>query len=301
MPQIINNWPYSDLHNINLDWILGEIKRLGIKVENVELFMPHVANWNNGSWDVDHDYNMNEIVFNGNDIYIAIKNVPAGENINNTDYWALIGTDCYITQKVDKAGDTMTGNLTLPNVIVKAPDALSTPAVMGRNSNNQSLGTVDFLNDGQVQIRSYNVGVASENYKLPTPTESVATEYEILTSKKTGVQIYTNGELTAVASGAVTNVATITLPAGIWIVQFVAVFESNATGYREIGLGASALDPYMNRYCKMAEEAANGIDTELSVTTVLVPSAETTYYLNVIQNSGSSLDVTGGIDARRLV
>lgn len=301
MPQIINNWPYSDIHNINLDWILAQVKELGHKVENVEAFFPHISTWNNGEWDIDHNYELNEIVINGNDIYLAKKNVPAGENINNTDYWLLVGTDSYIMNKVDKSGDTMTGDLTLPNLIVKAPDALSTPAVMGRNSNNQSLGTIDFLNDGQVQIRSYNVGVASENYKLPTPTKTVATEYKILTTKQTGVQIYTNGEHTAVASGTLENVATITLPAGVWIVQFVGVFENNATGYREIGLGASAVDPYINRYCKIAEQAANGIDTELSVTTVLVPTVETTYYLNVMQNSGASLNVIGGLDARRLV
>ena len=202
--------------------------------------------------------------------------------------------------KVDKSGDTMTGDLTMPDLIVKAPDALSTPAVMGRNSSGQSLGTIEFLNDGQVQIRSYNVGVASENYKLPTPTETVATEYKILTTKHTGEQIYTNGEVTAVTSSTLTNVATITLPAGIWILQFIAIFDSNSTGYREMGLGASALDPYMNRYCKLAVEAADGIDTELSVTTLLVPTVETTYYLNVMQNSGSSLNVIGGLDARRL-
>lgn len=301
MPNIINNWPYTDLHNLNLDWVLQQIKNMGVKIDQMELFFPHVSTWNGGEWDVDHNYQMNEIVTNGNDIYLAKKNVPPDTNINDTDYWLLVGTVADMSGKVSKTGDTMTGDLTAPDIIVKGATPGAVPAVMGRNSNDQSLGTVDFFQDGHVQIRCYNVGVASENYSLPTPTAVTPTAYNILTSKTTGNQVYTNGEPTAVTDHTVTNVATITLPAGIWIVQFIGIFESNSTGYREIGLGSSALDPYMNRYCKVAEEAANGIDTEISATTVLVPTVETTYYLNVIQNSGQTINVTGGIDARRLV
>lgn len=132
MPQIINNWPYSDMHNLNLDWILTKIKKLGHEVENMEEFFPHISTWNNGNWDIDHDYELNEIVINGNDIYMAKKNVPAGENINNTDYWLLVGTDSYITNKVDKTGDAMTGDLVFidhnPEVRLSSIDINSTPA-----------------------------------------------------------------------------------------------------------------------------------------------------------------------------
>ena len=183
-----------------------------------------------------------------------------------------------VSGKVDKSGDTMTGDLTLPNVIVKGTGSSVVPSVMGRNQNSQSLGTIDFFTDGKMQFRCYNVGIASENYFLPTPTATNATEYSILTSKVTG-----------------------TLPAGIWIVQFMAIFASNSTGYRQIGLGTSAAETHMNRYCKSVVQAANGNDTQISITTVVTPSTQTTYYLNVVQTSGSSLSVTGGLDARRLL
>ena len=115
MPQIINNWPYSDMHNLNLDWVMVELKKMDIKLEQMDLFFPHVSTWNNGEWDIDHYYQMNEIVTNGNDIYIAKKNVPPDENINNTNYWMLIGTVDDMSNKVDKAGDTMTGVLKFLN------------------------------------------------------------------------------------------------------------------------------------------------------------------------------------------
>ena len=132
MPAIINNWPYSDIHSMNLDWVLAELKKMGIKLEQMDLFFPHVSTWNNGEWDIDHYYNMNEIVTNGNDIYMAKKNVPPDENINNTDYWLLIGTVDDMSNKVDKAGDTMTGDLIFidhnPEVRLSGIDINSAPA-----------------------------------------------------------------------------------------------------------------------------------------------------------------------------
>lgn len=108
MVNIVDNWPYTNLHNINLDWILEQIKTLGYRMENLEGFFPKISDWNNGEWDIDHAYNPNEIVTNGNDIYMAKTNVPTGVNINNTDYWLLVGTDSYITDKVDKSGSCWT-------------------------------------------------------------------------------------------------------------------------------------------------------------------------------------------------
>ena len=83
---------------------------------------------------------------------------------------------------VAKTGDEMSGDLTAPNYIVKGANASTAPAVMGRNSNGQSLGTIDFLTTGQMQFRSYIVGVGSESFKLPAPATSGAS-YDIITSK----------------------------------------------------------------------------------------------------------------------
>lgn len=87
-----------------------------------------------------------------------------------------------LSDYVAKSGDTMTGDLTAPNYIVKGADASTAPAVMGRNSSGQSLGTIDFLTSGQMQFRSYIVGVGSESFKLPAPATSGAS-YDIITSK----------------------------------------------------------------------------------------------------------------------
>ena len=117
-------------------------------------------------------------------------NLPAPDGTNDTSYNV-------ITSK----GGTMTGDLTAPNYIVKGSGSGVVPAAMGRNQNGSSLGTIDFLTNGQVQIRSYNVGVASENYLLPVPTTTTGAQYSILTTKGT-VTISQGGTGASTVAGA---------------------------------------------------------------------------------------------------
>ena len=90
MPNIINNWPYTDLHNLNLDWIINKIKDLQEQVTEFTQDLPHVSAWNNGTWDQTHAYDANEIVFDDNKMYLSLRSVPAGVLISNTSYWTEI-------------------------------------------------------------------------------------------------------------------------------------------------------------------------------------------------------------------
>ena len=183
MVHIVDNWPYTDLHNINLDWILEQIKTLGYKMDTLEGYFPRISDWNHGEWDIDHAYDPNEIVTNGNDIYMAKTNVPAGVNINNTDFWLLVGTDSYITDKVDKSGDTMTGELILPRVKV---DYNPNPTVEF-DDNSQIVGALYVRSaDNAAIFREFKIGQVAfhEDYRLPVPTEDAANKsYEIISSK----------------------------------------------------------------------------------------------------------------------
>ena len=48
MVHTVDIWPYTNLHNINLDWVLQQIKTLGYKMDNLEGFFPKISDWNNG-------------------------------------------------------------------------------------------------------------------------------------------------------------------------------------------------------------------------------------------------------------
>lgn len=118
MVDIVNNWPYTDLHNLNLDWLINTVKDLQEEVREFTQDLPHVSAWNNGQWDITHAYDANEIVFDDNKIYISVKPVPANTQISNTRYWTEIAdmgfdpTDIYTAlEQIQSALDTMESNV----------------------------------------------------------------------------------------------------------------------------------------------------------------------------------------------
>lgn len=85
----INQFPYSDFHEMNLDWIIKTIKNLAAEMNNFE-----AANTVSfaGVWNITNQYQAWTIVFdeNNGDMMIAKKAVPSGISLSNTDYWMLL-------------------------------------------------------------------------------------------------------------------------------------------------------------------------------------------------------------------
>lgn len=84
---MINNYPYTDLHELNLDWILKKIKEVGIKVDEFTALNEITFD---GAWDISEAYPAWHIVTFENYAYLALKPVPAGVDISNSDYWQVI-------------------------------------------------------------------------------------------------------------------------------------------------------------------------------------------------------------------
>lgn len=104
---------------------------------------------------------------------------------------------------------------------------------------------------------------------------------------------------TSVASGSTfVNIGSITLPPGIWIVRYMASFQSNATGSREIALGQTSSD----RTTPTAA-ACNGRDTKVVGVAFLDLSSatgNTTRNVYARHNAGTTLNVYPAITALRL-
>lgn len=84
-----NKYPYTNFHELNLDWIIQRVKALNeewdeFKVKNSITF--------SGSWNITNQYPAWCIVTKngGKEWYISIKPVPEGVQITNTDYWELL-------------------------------------------------------------------------------------------------------------------------------------------------------------------------------------------------------------------
>ena len=82
----LNQFPYSDYHEMNLDWILKAVKKI---YQDMEDFTASNEVTYEGIWNITHQYETNDIVLDQVRGYlmISIKPVPAGIDILNEDYW----------------------------------------------------------------------------------------------------------------------------------------------------------------------------------------------------------------------
>ena len=93
----------------------------------------------------------------------------------------------------------------------------------------------------------------------------------------------------SVASGTTTNMGSITLPAGLWLVTVTARWSANASGYRQCWLSISSTGSAKDFGSVVSYPAVNGAITSEQLTCFISISSQTTYYIVVQQNSSSSI------------
>ena len=101
-------------------------------------------------------------------------------------------------------------------------------------------------------------------------------------------------------NNTVTNLLDFRLTKGTWLVQGIAAFVSNATGWRRLGIGTSASSLFKDRFSLVTCPAVNGDLTRMSLTTIISVASTTTFYLNAQQNSGNTLGIGAGVRLFRL-
>lgn len=80
----INQFPYMDAHEMNLDWILKAMKQLAAEMNDYEA--AHSMGYY-GIWENTTQYPAWSIVYADGHLYLSKQPVPAGVDISNTDYW----------------------------------------------------------------------------------------------------------------------------------------------------------------------------------------------------------------------
>jgi len=94
---------------------------------------------------------------------------------------------------------------------------------------------------------------------------------------------------TNVASNSWTKILTTSFPAGLYLIEFYAAFDSNASGYRGIGYGAA--DSYTSNRTSLLSPPVSGNQTRMTGIRLLSVSATTSMAIWVFQSSGSTLAV----------
>ncbi len=88
-----HGWPYSNFHDLNLDWVISVIHELETKITQF-VALNTVKYANPLQWDITKQYETNTVVINPQDgtAYLSVQPVPQGVQITNTEYWTPVFT-----------------------------------------------------------------------------------------------------------------------------------------------------------------------------------------------------------------
>lgn len=88
-----NQYPYKNLEDFNLDYILNQLRTMKETLTNF-INLNTIKFANPIQWNISKQYEANTVVVDPNDgtAYISVAPVPLGVTITNTDYWTPIFT-----------------------------------------------------------------------------------------------------------------------------------------------------------------------------------------------------------------
>lgn len=95
-------FPYTDLQNLNLDWILQKIKEQQSQI-NQFVALNEIKYADPVEWDITSQYEKNTVVLHDGFAYLSKQPVPVGINIDNQEYWLKIANFQYDVEKVKEA------------------------------------------------------------------------------------------------------------------------------------------------------------------------------------------------------
>lgn len=135
MSDFLNHYPYSDLHELNLDWIINTIKQLDSEMDTFKALNKVT---DEGVWNIERDYKIWSIVTHEDFAYISIKPVPAGVFITDTNYWKLAGSTT-IDKKARADIESLTEDYESTKEIVNSDSARIDTLTANLNTTNLNL------------------------------------------------------------------------------------------------------------------------------------------------------------------
>ena len=88
---LFERFPYTNFHDLNLTWILNELKTLEHTI-NEFVSINALKYADPIQWNITTQYEKNTIVIDPltGTAYISVQPVPSGVNLTNTDYWTVV-------------------------------------------------------------------------------------------------------------------------------------------------------------------------------------------------------------------
>ena len=99
----IHKAPYTNFHDLNLDWIMDELNEFNTKLTNF-VSLATIKYANPIQWDITSQYEANTVVVDSNgNAYLSVRPVPSGVSLDRTEYWTKIGNFDALWSNVKKA------------------------------------------------------------------------------------------------------------------------------------------------------------------------------------------------------
>lgn len=86
-----NKYPYTDFHELNLDWIISKLIQMNTKLDNF-VSLNTIKYADPIGWDITKQYATNTVVIDESTgkAYISSQPVPAGVTLSDSNYWSVI-------------------------------------------------------------------------------------------------------------------------------------------------------------------------------------------------------------------
>ena len=99
----IHKAPYTNFHDLNLDWIMDELNEFNTKLTNF-VSLATIKYANPIQWDITSQYEANTVVVDSKgNAYLSVKPVPSGVSLDRTEFWTEIGNFDELWADVKKA------------------------------------------------------------------------------------------------------------------------------------------------------------------------------------------------------
>ena len=99
----IHRAPYTNFHNLNLDWIMDELNEFNTKLTNF-VSLATIKYANPIQWVITNQYEANTVVVDSNgNAYLSVQPVPSGVSLDRTEFWTKIGNFDELWANVKKA------------------------------------------------------------------------------------------------------------------------------------------------------------------------------------------------------
>ena len=87
----IHNAPYTNFHDLNLDWIIEVLNEFNTKLTNF-VSLATIKYADPLQWNITNQYEANTVVVDSNgNAYLSVRPVPSGVSLDRTEFWTKIG------------------------------------------------------------------------------------------------------------------------------------------------------------------------------------------------------------------